>query len=103
MASFDIAIIGGGASGVLTAAHLREAAPALRVAVLDAGARAARGLAYGTPYGAHLLNVPAARMSAFAQDPDHFKRWLEARGVAEAGPVFAQIGRASCRERGEVS
>lgn len=89
MDSFDIAIIGAGASGVLTAAHLRAAAPSLRVAILDAGARAARGLAYGTPYGAHLLNVPAARMSALAQEPDHFMRWLEGRGVADPGPRFA--------------
>ena len=89
MDSFDIAIIGAGASGVLTAAHLHAAAPELRVAILDAGARAARGLAYGTPYGAHLLNVPAARMSALAQDPDHFKRWLEARGMEDPGPRFA--------------
>ena len=89
MDSFDIAIIGAGASGVLTAAHLHAAAPRLRVAILDEGARAARGLAYGTPYGAHLLNVPAARMSALAHDPDHFKRWLEARDGEKAGPIFA--------------
>ena len=73
-----MAIIGAGASGVLVAAHVRRAAPSLRVAIVDAGARAARGLAYGTPYGAHLLNVPAGRMSAFVDDPDHFTRWLGA-------------------------
>ncbi|HET8715040.1 MAG TPA: FAD/NAD(P)-binding protein, partial [Holophagaceae bacterium] len=86
---FDLAILGAGASGALVAIHLHAAAPGSAVAVLDAGARAARGLAYGTPYGAHLLNVPAGRMSAVLGDPGHFQRWLEARGVPEAAGVFA--------------
>lgn len=81
---YDVVVIGAGASGVLVAAHLHRVARALRVTVDDAGARAARGLAYGTPYGAHLLNVPAARMSAFADDPGHFTAWL-----GESGKVFA--------------
>ncbi|HEU4950571.1 MAG TPA: FAD/NAD(P)-binding protein [Holophagaceae bacterium] len=89
MERFDLAIVGAGASGVLAAVHLHEAAPGLSTAILDAGARAARGLAYGTPYGAHLLNVPAGRMSARLGDPGHFERWLEARGIPEAAGVFA--------------
>lgn len=89
MERFDLAIIGAGASGALAAVHLREASPGLSAAILDAGARAARGLAYGTPYGAHLLNVPAGRMSAFLGDPGHFQRWLEARGIPQAAGVFA--------------
>ncbi len=74
---FDVAIIGAGASGTLTAVQAARAG--LSVGVIDAGARAARGLAYGTPYGAHLLNVPAGRMSAFPDDPEHFLRWLRGR------------------------
>ena len=74
---YRAAIIGAGASGTLLAAHWRSIAPpGARIALVEAGARAARGLAYGTPYGAHLLNVPAARMSAFTNDPEHFLRWL---------------------------
>ena len=74
---YRAAIIGAGASGTLLAAHWRSIAPPdARIALVEAGARAARGLAYGTPYGAHLLNVPAGRMSAFSDDPDHFLRWL---------------------------
>src|SRR6187455_3113464 len=74
---FDVAIIGAGASGTLTAVQFARIAPlGARGALIDAGARAARGLAYGTPYGAHLLNVPAARMSALPDDPEHFLRWL---------------------------
>jgi uncharacterized NAD(P)/FAD-binding protein YdhS len=84
--TFDVAIIGAGASGTLTAVQFaRFAGPEARGALIDAGARAARGLAYGTPYGAHLLNVPAARMSALPDDPEHFLRWLRGRDAA-AGP-----------------
>src|SRR5688572_10069180 len=84
---YRAAIIGAGASGTLLAAHWRSVAPPdARIALVEAGARAARGLAYGTPYGAHLLNVPAARMSAFTDDPEHFLRWLRTRMPnAEAG------------------
>jgi len=87
--TYDVAIIGAGASGVLVAAHLHRTAPSLSVAIVDAGARAARGLAYGTPYGAHLLNVPAARMSAFLDDADHFTKWLAAKTGRATGREFA--------------
>jgi uncharacterized NAD(P)/FAD-binding protein YdhS len=86
MTRFDVAIIGAGASGTLTAVQFaRLAGPDARGALIEAGARAARGLAYGTPYGAHLLNVPAARMSALPDDPEHFLRWLRGR-IATAQP-----------------
>ena len=88
--SFDVAIIGAGASGTLTAVQFaRFAAEGARGALIDAGARAARGLAYGTPYGAHLLNVPAARMSALPDDPEHFLRWLRARDASAEAGTFA--------------
>jgi uncharacterized NAD(P)/FAD-binding protein YdhS len=35
-----------------------------------------RGLAYSTKSARHLLNVPAARMGAFPDDPEHFLRWM---------------------------
>ena len=34
-----------------------------------------RGVAYGTQYAQHLLNVPAKNMSAYADDAEHFLRW----------------------------
>lgn len=86
---FDVAVIGAGASGVLTAVHIGRVSSSTRVALLDAGARAARGLAYGTPYGAHLLNVPASRMSALATEPDHFLNWLQAHLPGATGSTFA--------------
>jgi uncharacterized NAD(P)/FAD-binding protein YdhS len=88
--SFEVAIIGAGASGTLTAVQFaRLAGAGARGALIDAGARAARGLAYGTPYGAHLLNVPAGRMSALPDDPGHFLRWLRARDASAEAGTFA--------------
>jgi uncharacterized NAD(P)/FAD-binding protein YdhS len=87
---FDVAIIGAGASGTLTAVQFARLAQGnARGALIDAGARAARGLAYGTPYGAHLLNVPAARMSALPDDPEHFLRWLRGRDANATAGTFA--------------
>jgi uncharacterized NAD(P)/FAD-binding protein YdhS len=47
-----------------------------------------RGVAYSTTEPAHLLNVPAEGMSAWAGDPDHFARRFEAEGGDRCG--FAQ-------------
>lgn len=48
----------------------------------------ARGLAYGTQSDAHLLNVPAGRMSAFPDQPDDFLDYLTRHGIqADGGSV----------------
>ncbi len=87
---FEVAVIGSGACGSLVAAQFRRVAhPTARLALIEAGARAARGLSYGTPYGAHLLNVPAGRMSGLVADPDHFVRWLKARMPQAHAGTFA--------------
>jgi uncharacterized NAD(P)/FAD-binding protein YdhS len=46
-------------------------------------ARFGVGLAYSTGNPRHLLNVRADNMSAFADEPDHFARWLAALPEAE--------------------
>jgi uncharacterized NAD(P)/FAD-binding protein YdhS len=75
-----IAIIGGGLSGTLVASQiLRRSPTGFKVLMIERRAPVGRGVAYGTTCDDHLLNVPAARMSAFPDAPDHFVRWLAAR------------------------
>jgi len=85
-----IAVVGGGASGTLLAAHLLRAAatrrfPA-RVALIDRHGRHGLGQAYSTAHPGHLLNAPAAQLSALADDPDHLAQW--AGPAAAAGAAF---------------
>jgi uncharacterized NAD(P)/FAD-binding protein YdhS len=77
----SIAIVGGGASGALMAAHLLKCAgDAIRLTLIEPRAQIGRGLAYATENDSHRLNVRASHMSAFPGDPDHFWRWLRANG-----------------------
>src|ERR1700758_1663581 len=74
--STTIAIIGGGVSGALTAFHLvRQETPA-RVILIDQRPAFGLGLAYSTPSLRHLLNVPAGKISALPDQPNHFLNWL---------------------------
>lgn len=78
-----VAVIGGGFSGTLTATHLLrranlEGGP-LHVALLDRQAAFGEGPAYRTPDPQHLLNVPAASMSAWPDRPQDFLRWAQVR------------------------
>jgi uncharacterized NAD(P)/FAD-binding protein YdhS len=78
----SIVIIGGGASGVLMAAHLlRGGNPDLDVTIVEKRPSLGRGLAYSTSVPDHLLNARASNMSAFADDPEHFVRWIKANGI----------------------
>lgn len=85
-----IAIIGGGFSGVCVAAHLlRRGRAAPDVVLIGRDKRFGPGLAYGGIDPAHLLNVRASNMSAYADQPDHFVRWLAAHGKRDASAAFA--------------
>lgn len=48
-----------------------------RIVVVDPAARLGLGLAYSTPSMQHLLNVPAAKMTALPDEPNHFLEWLK--------------------------
>lgn len=69
-----VAVVGGGYSGTLQAIELLRAGA--RVTLIERAQRLARGLAYGTTYPDHLLNVRASGMSAFAHEPDDFAAWF---------------------------
>lgn len=80
-----IAIVGAGFSGAaIAAALLRKGRAAPDVVLIERGSRFGAGLAYGTRQPAHLLNVRASNMSANADQPDHFVRWLEKRKAGGA-------------------
>lgn len=83
-----ITIIGGGASGTLLAANLLRASDdqMLEINIIEKNPSIGRGVAYSTPDDIHLLNVPAAKMTAFADEPDHFLRWLDSNGY-QFGPT----------------
>lgn len=89
-----IVIIGGGFSGAMLAVnlarHLSDQGLAtglpgsghgetLRVIIVERTGRFGRGVAYSTRCDRHVLNVPAGRMSAFGDRPDHFFKWLQVR------------------------
>ncbi len=71
-----IAIIGGGVSGALTAFHLIQRDTPARIIIIDPRNDRGLGLAYSTPSLRHLLNVPAGKISALPDQPDHFLDWL---------------------------
>jgi uncharacterized NAD(P)/FAD-binding protein YdhS len=88
-APLRVAIVGAGFSGTLVAVHLlRQKLPVL-IDLVDPRVPG-RGLAYGTVWDDHLLNVPAVRMSAYGSEPMNFLEWLHANGKPEAAPdLFA--------------
>ncbi len=85
-----ITIIGGGASGTLLAANLLRASGEriVEINMVEKNPTIGRGVAYSTPDDIHLLNVPAARMSAFPDDPDHFLNWLDREGYQYGATAF---------------
>jgi uncharacterized NAD(P)/FAD-binding protein YdhS len=85
-----IAIVGAGFCGTMAAVHLARAGPRglARVLLIERNGRRVGGVAYGTSSSSHTLNVPAGRMSAFDDDPDHFLRHLRRREPALTGGSF---------------
>lgn len=77
-----IGIIGFGFSGSMVATHLVRAAQAPLTLYLIDPECDARGVAYRTTNPDHLLNVPAHNMSAFADAPEDFVRWLSSADAA---------------------
>lgn len=90
----DLAIIGGGAAGTLTAINaLRQATDARRIVLFEPASALGQGIAYATPWPEHLLNVPAGRMSAFPEQPDDFLEYLRAQQEDRATSSVDLAGR----------
>lgn len=83
----DIAIIGGGFSGLMTLVNAVRHCPTARIVLLERRPNRTPGVAYGACDPVHLLNVPANRMGASSDDVAGFHAWLEAHhpGVYGAG------------------
>ncbi|WP_084724576.1 FAD/NAD(P)-binding protein [Streptacidiphilus melanogenes] len=93
----DIAVVGAGAAGTLTAMRLlrnaaEHRAPACRVWLIDP-APTGLGLAFSTNEPHHLLNVPATNMSAHVDEPGHFVQWLSRHGHGDGFVPRGRYGR----------
>lgn len=87
-----IAIIGGGFSGSLVATQLlRRVSSPLNIKLIERRPEVGRGVAYGTSSSSHLLNVPAGKMSAFPDDPNHFLQWLQTQEQLNGTPAGSGV------------
>ena len=88
-----VAVIGAGFSGLLTAIHVLRSDSCVRVRLFERSSQFGRGRAYSTANPHHLLNVRAENMSAFPNQPDHFKAWLREKGLDGSDGDFVSRGR----------
>jgi uncharacterized NAD(P)/FAD-binding protein YdhS len=86
-----VVVIGAGFSGVAVAAALVRRKNGPVVSLIERG-RFGPGLAYATKDRAHLLNVRASNLSAYADKPSDFADWLKSKTGADA-TAFAARGR----------
>ncbi|MBB3212218.1 putative NAD(P)/FAD-binding protein YdhS [Herbaspirillum sp. Sphag1AN] len=89
----DIAIIGGGFAGVVTAIHMIRAAskqsessetPALSISIIESSEHIGRGIAYSTDNPDHIVNGLAQLFGVYPDQPAHLTEWLRAH-AAEHG------------------
>lgn len=74
---YDLCILGGGFTGCALAAQLCQTAKRpLSIALINASHPTFQGIAYSTLEPYHLLNVPAGKMSLYADKPNDFIDWL---------------------------
>lgn len=75
-----IGIIGGGFSGTMTAVRLIEKSESPgEIILIDQQHSIHKGIAYNPYSGKHLLNVVTGKMSAYAEQPEHFLDWIMER------------------------
>ena len=104
-----MAVVGAGFSGLLTALHLLRAPQGPCVRLIERRPQFGRGAAYSSTRREHLLNVRAANMSAYPDQPTHFTGWLARYGEEEQGATFVTRARygaylqALLREAAEAS
>ncbi len=87
----DVAIIGAGFCGSMLAVRLAGPGGNRSVALIDGSGSFGAGVAFGTTHPSHLLNVPAGKMSAYPETPDHFLTWLRSNRRALDGLVSDDV------------
>jgi uncharacterized NAD(P)/FAD-binding protein YdhS len=82
-----IVIVGGGFSGAVTAINLARALsrPTI-IDIVEPRSILGAGVAYAATDPAHRINVPASRMTVFADDPTQFDRWLHDQSALAGDP-----------------
>lgn len=90
---YDVVVVGSGFSAIAVTINLLRSMPdGTAIAVVGDDAGFGRGTAYRTEFHLHRLNVPAARMSVFCDEPDDFRGWLSDNGRPAGAQVFASRG-----------
>ena len=75
---FHVAIVGGGACGLAVLIQIVErGSPGTRVIILEKQASVGPGLAYSSACVGTRVNMHAKSMSLYANDTEHFARWLK--------------------------
>lgn len=83
-----VVVIGGGFSGTAFALQLaRKVDGPVAIDIVEPRPQLGGGVAYSSIDLAHRINVPAARMSIFADDESHFDRWVRREGAVDDDPA----------------
>lgn len=83
-----VGIIGGGFSGTMLIRHLVEQKKTFfSISIYNSNADFARGIAYNPKSSKLLLNVVAAKMSAFPDKPNHFVEWCLSQGFGSENAI----------------
>ncbi|MDZ4712992.1 MAG: FAD/NAD(P)-binding protein [bacterium] len=76
----SIAVIGGGFCGSVTLIQLiKQATKPLNIILINCENPNGKGIAFSSYNSRHVLNVPAAKMSAFPDEPEHFINWVKSK------------------------
>jgi uncharacterized NAD(P)/FAD-binding protein YdhS len=94
-----ILVIGNGAAAAATVYNLcRQSKDKIEITVVGESSSLGAGMAYGTIYREHLLNVPVGKISAAADNSDHFFDWLNSN-KASIAPELRSFDRTSFMPR----
>src|SRR5690348_8707360 len=80
----SLIVIGAGLSGTLLTLQILKQASAIdevTLTLIDRNSEKDLGPAYSSEDECLLLNVPAGKMGAFANDPAHFLKWAGSKGI----------------------